>query len=123
MNAFTSLDLAAMVGAKETALFSKATLDKYVTLMKRMQDEIALLAENDEEGDLKKSTLAEAQETAGFGEQNERYALGGLFNNLMFFRSLTSQQQEGPSGDLKAAIEKQFTDLEGFKQAFAKVVD
>ena len=48
--------------------------------------------QNDE--DLIKSSLLEAQESAGFYEGDERVALGGLFNNVFFFSTLVSGGNE-----------------------------
>ena len=67
----------------------------------------------------------EAQESAGFYEGDERVALGGLFNNMLFFSTLVSGGNEGdsePQGKLKEAIDKKFTDFNGFKEAFKKSV-
>ena len=49
--------------------------------------------------------------------------MGGLFNHLLFFSNLTNGAMSEPSLKLKEAIDKQFTDYFGFKEAFKKVVD
>ena len=71
---------------------------------------------------MKKETLIEAQQTAGFFEANERVCLGGYFNNLLFFKNLKGGANSEPSGKLAEAINKQFTDFSSFKEAFKKVV-
>ena len=73
---------------------------------------------------MKGQSLAEAQETAGFNEPQERMCLGGLFNHLFFFSTLGTGQHavKEPAGKLKESIDKHFTDYNGFKEAFKKVV-
>ena len=71
---------------------------------------------------MQKSSLIEAQETAGFYEANERVCLGGLFNHLFFFSILSGDSNSEPSGKLAEVIIKHFTDFESFKEAFKKVV-
>ena len=70
---------------------------------------------NEEDDDMKNGTLAESQETAGFNEGNDRIALGGAFNLLFFFSILGKGDQNEPTGDLSEAINKGFTDFNGFK--------
>ena len=101
MEYYVQLDLKDFICNRDLGNFMKAgTLDKYVTrVVSRMQTEVALQVQNDdEEEDLKKSTLFEAQETAGFGEPNERMCLGGLFNNIFFFQNLKGDSNSEPSG-------------------------
>ena len=38
---------------------------------------------------MQKSSIVEAQESAGFFEPDQRVCLGGLFNYLFFFSTLT----------------------------------
>ena len=72
---------------------------------------------------MQKSTLVEAQETAGFFEPDQRACLGGLFNHMFFFSTLGGEGTGGePEGKLKEEIEKNFTDFSGFKEAFKKSV-
>ena len=71
---------------------------------------------------MKDNTLADEQETAGFGEPNQRYCLGGFFNHLFFFKHLKAGANSEPSGKLAEAINKQFTDFSGFRESFKKVV-
>ena len=37
---------------------------------------------------MQKSTLVEAQESAGFFEPDQRVCLGGLFNQIFFFSNI-----------------------------------
>ena len=91
--------------------------------MKKMQEQYVLLKENEEDEETKNQTLIEDQESAGFYEPNDRINIGGLFNHLLFFSTLNgSPTQSEPSGQLKEAIEKSFTDYNGLKEAFKKVV-
>ena len=72
---------------------------------------------------MKKQTLAELQETAGFEEAKQREALGGFFNFLFFLSILDSKADaKEPAGALLESIQKQFTDFASFKEAFKKVV-
>ena len=72
---------------------------------------------------MKKQTLSQVQESAGFYEPNERINLGGLFNGLFFFSILDSSATvHQPQGKLKESIDKYFTDFEGFKESFKKSV-
>ena len=71
---------------------------------------------------MQKQTLVEAQETAGFFEGGQRVCLGGLFNNLFFFSILGKGASSEPTGKLMEAINKHFTDFNGFKEAFKKAV-
>ena len=80
------------------------------------------MAENEDDEDMQKSTLIEAQETAGFYEAYQRVCLGGYFNHLFFFSILTKDAESQPTGNLADAINKHFTDFDSFKEAFKKVV-
>ena len=72
---------------------------------------------------MKKQSLAEVQETAGFEEPQPRAALGGLFNMIFFISILDSTAgTKEPVGGLAEAISKQFTDYNSFKEAFKKAV-
>ena len=71
---------------------------------------------------MKKGSLVDAQETAGFFEPNERIVIGSYFNHLFFFSTLNSPSGAEPSGKLKEALEKYFSDYNGFKEAFRKAV-
>ena len=84
--------------------------------------EVANMVENDE--DLAKETLIEAQETAGFHEAPQRLAIGGHFNHMLLW-SVMRKHGEGesaPSGKLLEQINKQFTSFEGLKESFRKAV-
>jgi len=84
--------------------------------------EVANMVENDE--DLAKETLVEAQETAGFHEAPQRLAIGGHFNHLLLWSVMRkdSEQESAPSGKLLEQINKQFTSFEGLKESFRKAV-
>ena len=86
---------------------------------------VHLLQNEEEEDDFKSASLAENQETAGFYELDQRYNLGGLFNQLFFLSIQGDGKHAGkePSGALKDAIDKHFTDYNGFKDSFKKQVE
>ena len=71
---------------------------------------------------MQKSTLVEAQESAGFFEPDQRLAMGGFFNFILFFSNIGAAATSEPQGALKEAIDKHFTDFSGFKEAFKMVV-
>jgi Fe-Mn family superoxide dismutase len=80
------------------------------------------MVDNDE--DLAKETLTEAQETAGFHEAPQRLAIGGHFNHMLLW-NVVRKDGEGestPSGKLLEQINKQFTSFEGLKESFRKAV-
>jgi len=71
-----------------------------------------------------KETLVETQETAGFNEPPQRLAIGGHFNHLFMYSILATGADAGgqPEGKLLEAIEKKFSNFEGFKQTLKKAV-
>ena len=72
---------------------------------------------------MKKQSLSEVQETAGFEEPKQRSALGGFFNILFFLSILDSKAEtKEPQGALLESIEKHFTNFDGLKEAFKKAV-
>uniref|UniRef100_A0A7S3FX50 Manganese/iron superoxide dismutase C-terminal domain-containing protein n=1 Tax=Strombidium rassoulzadegani TaxID=1082188 RepID=A0A7S3FX50_9SPIT len=95
---------------------------KHIThVLKRMKEQVALISNEDE--DMQKQTLTEAQECAGFEEMHNRIVIGGYFNHLFFFSILGAQGGASePQGQLKEMIDKHFTDYSGFKESFKKVV-
>ena len=95
--------------------------------MATFQNNLAFSIQNedpDDEDSIAKTGLAEAQETAGFYEPEQRLNLGGLFNHLLFFSTLGdgNHATKEPQGKLKEAIDKHFTDFNGLKEAFKKVI-
>ena len=59
---------------------------------------LLLCLKNEEDEDMQKSTLIEAQESAGFFEPGERCVLGGLFNQTFFFSTIGASQPGEPTG-------------------------
>lgn len=84
--------------------------------------EVKNMTENDE--DMAKESLEESQETAGFHEQPQRLALGGHFNHLFLYSTMRKDDEapSAPSGKLLEAIDKHYSDFDGFKASFKKVV-
>ena len=77
-----------------------------------------------EDPDEEVEDLVAAQETAAFNEPKEKIALGGLFNVFFGFSILDAGRQVAePQGALLEAINKRFTDFNGFKEAFKKTVE
>jgi superoxide dismutase len=74
-------------------------------------EEVKTMVNNDE--DLAKEELPEAQETGGFHEPPQRLALGGHFNHMLLWSSMrTADDAESePYGKLAEAIEKHFTNF------------
>ena len=89
------------------------------------QQEVAVIAEKQaEDPDEEVEDLVAAQETAAFNEPKEKIALGGLFNVFFGFSILDAGRQVAePQGALLEAINKRFTDFNGFKEAFRKTVE
>lgn len=84
--------------------------------------EVSTMVQNDD--DLAKENVVEAQETAGFHEPPQRLAVGGHFNHLLLWSvRRQSDAVSKPAGKLLEQIEKQFTSFEGFKESFRKAVD
>ncbi|CDW84501.1 superoxide dismutase [Stylonychia lemnae] len=80
----------------------------------------------EEDEDLQKEDLETAQETAGFHDLELRHAIGALFNHVFFFGILNSSsaiEQREPAGRLAELINKHFTDYNGLKESFKKVVN
>jgi len=80
------------------------------------------MTENDE--DMAKESLCEAQETAGFHEPPQRLALGGHFNHMLMWSVMRKEgdAESQPEGPLADAITKSYTSFDGFKAAFLKTV-
>jgi hypothetical protein len=53
---------------------------------------------------MQKSTLVEAQESAGFFEPDQRVCLGGLFNQIFFFSNIGAAQPGEPTGAVSLTI-------------------
>ena len=120
-----NLNLVKLAESKDLgALISSKSLEKIVTkVYLSMQSQVEQIVANDEEEDMKKQSLAEVQETAGFEEPQGRAALGGLFNMVFFLSTLDSKAGvKEPQGTLGEAICKHFTDYASFKEAFKKTV-
>ena len=80
----------------------------------------------EEDEDLQKEDLIEAQETAGFHEIELRHAIGSLFNHLFLWSILENPaaiKVSEPQGKLKEYIDKYFTSTAGLKEAFTKAVN
>ncbi len=84
--------------------------------------EVQAMVDNDE--DLAKESLVEAQETAGFHEPPQRLALGGHFNHMLLWSVLRREgdAESAPEGSLAEAINKHYTSFEGLKAALLKTV-
>jgi Fe-Mn family superoxide dismutase len=80
------------------------------------------MTENDE--DMAKESLDEAQETAGFHEPPQRLALGGHFNHMLMWSVMRREgdAESQPEGHLLDAMTKHYTSFDGFKAAFLKTV-
>ena len=104
-----SLDLIKLISQKDLGtLMSSKSLEKITSkVYVSMQKEVEQIVANDEEEDMKKQTLAEVQETAGFEEPKQRSALGGFFNLLFFLSTLDANSAtKEPAGALLESIEK-----------------
>jgi superoxide dismutase len=80
----------------------------------------------EEDEDLQKEDLIEAQETAGFHEIPLRHAIGAHFNHLFLYAILNSPsaiKSNEPSGKLKEYIDKYFSDHHGLKESLKKAVE
>ena len=106
MKRYLGLDLNAIAGSEAkdlSGLFASEFHNHHVHIIQgRQMDEIERNLEEDE--DLQKEDLIEAQQTAGFHEINLRHAIGAHFNHLFLWSILNSPASikvNEPVGKLK----------------------
>ncbi|TNV82978.1 hypothetical protein FGO68_gene16325 [Halteria grandinella] len=80
----------------------------------------------EEDEDLQKESLIEAQQTAGFHEIELRNAIGAHFNHMFLWSILDAPgaiEGKEPVGKLKELVDKHFSGYEGLRESFAKAVN
>ena len=86
----------------------------YKSIHEKLRRQLEELVGEDE--DNLNQDLIEFQEVAGFQDPEMRHAAGGHFNHAFFWHCISKKKGSEPSGKLKEAIERDFTDFETLKE-------